>query len=112
MEEYRRHDALLFTSTYEGFGLVVIEAMSQRLPVIATPIGCAATLVRDGETGYRVPARDSGALVTEIVRLMADPLEARRLAGQGRDAVSGMTWRSTAEQTLAVYGRAIARVRK
>jgi glycosyltransferase involved in cell wall biosynthesis len=112
MEEYRRHDALLFTSTYEGFGLVVIEAMSQRLPVIATPIGCAATLVRDGETGYRVPPRDPGALVTEIVRVMADPLEARRLAGRGRDAVAGMTWRSTAEQTLAVYRGAIARVRE
>ena len=47
MDEYRRHDALLFASTYEGFGLVVLEAMSQRLPVIATPAGCAAaTAVR------------------------------------------------------------------
>ena len=43
MAEYRRHDALLFPSTYEGFGLVVIEAMSQRLPVI----GHAGWLRRD-----------------------------------------------------------------
>lgn len=112
MEEYRRHDALLFTSTYEGFGLVVIEAMSQRLPVIATPAGCAATLVRDGETGYRVPPRDADALVSAIVRLTANPLEARRLADNGCDAVSGMTWRSTAERTLAVYRTAISRVRQ
>lgn len=111
MEEYRRHDALLFTSTYEGFGLVVIEAMSQRLPVIATPIGCAAALVRDRETGYRVPPRDAEALASAIGRLLASPLDARRLAGAGRDAVSGLTWRSTAEQTLAVYSRAIARIR-
>ncbi|HEX9366971.1 MAG TPA: glycosyltransferase family 4 protein [Vicinamibacterales bacterium] len=112
MEEYRRHDALLFTSTYEGFGLVVIEAMSQRLPVIATPIGCAATLVREGETGYRVPPRDPEALASAIVRLTANPLDAGRLGNRGRDAVSGMTWRSSAEQTLAVYRRAIARVRQ
>lgn len=111
MEEYRRHDALLFTSTYEGFGLVVIEAMSQRLPVIATPIGCAATLVRDGETGYRVPPRDAGALVSSIVRLTANPLDVRRLADNGCRAVAGMTWRSTAERTVAVYRAAISGVR-
>jgi glycosyltransferase involved in cell wall biosynthesis len=111
MAEYRRHDALLWTSTYEGFGLVLLEAMSQRLPVIATPAGCAAALVRDGETGYRVPLRDAAALVAAIDRLMSDPLEARRFAGNARDAVSGMTWRSTAEQTLAVYRSAISRAR-
>jgi glycosyltransferase involved in cell wall biosynthesis len=111
MAEYRRHGALLWTSTYEGFGLVLLEAMSQRLPVIATPAGCAAMLVRDGETGYRVPPRDAGALVSAIVGLMANPLEARRLAGNARDAVSRMTWRATAERTLAVYRTAIERVR-
>jgi glycosyltransferase involved in cell wall biosynthesis len=110
MAEYRRHDALLWTSSYEGFGLVLLEAMSQRLPVISTPAGCAATLVRDGETGYRIPPRDAGALASAIVKLMANPAEARRLADNGRAAVAGMTWRSTAEQTLAVYRAAIDRV--
>jgi glycosyltransferase involved in cell wall biosynthesis len=111
MEEYRRHDALLFTSTYEGFGMVVIEAMSQRLPVIATPLGCAASLVRHGETGLVVPPRAPDALVSAVVRLAADPLDARRLGDNGRDAVSGMTWRSTAEQTLALYRTALSGVR-
>jgi len=108
MEEYRRHDALLWTSTYEGFGLVLLEAMSQRLPVIATPTGCATRLVRDGDTGYRIPPRDAGALVSAILRLGENPSEARRLADNAREAVSGMTWRATAEQTIDVYRRAIA----
>jgi glycosyltransferase involved in cell wall biosynthesis len=110
MEEYRRHDALLWTSTYEGFGLVLLEAMSQRLPVISTPAGCAATLVRDGDTGYRIPPRDAGALVSAIVQLMSDPSDARRRADNACAAVGGMTWRSTAEQTLGVYRAAIDRV--
>lgn len=111
MEQYRRHDALLFTSTYEGFGMVVIEAMSQRLPVIATPRGCAATVVRDGDTGLVVPPRDAEALVAAVLRLTADPSEARRLADNAHAAVSGMTWRATAERTLALYHGVIARVR-
>jgi glycosyltransferase involved in cell wall biosynthesis len=108
MAEYRRHDALVFPSTYEGFGLVVIEAMSQRLPVIATPVGCASTLVRDGETGYRVALRDADAIVSAIVTLTQNPAEARRRADNARAEVSGMTWRATAERTLDVYRRAIA----
>src|SRR5205085_513178 len=64
MAEYRHHDALLWTSTYEGFGLVLLEAMSQRLPVISTPVGCAVALVLDGDTGYRVPLRDPAAIVS------------------------------------------------
>lgn len=111
MAEYRRHDALIFPSTYEGFGLVVIEAMSQRLPVIATPAGCASTLVRDGETGFRAPLRDADALVAAILRLHDNPGEASRMAEAARAAVSGMTWRATAERTLDVYRAAIARVR-
>ena len=110
MAEYRRHDALLWTSSYEGFGLVLLEAMSQRLPVISTPAGCAATLVRDGETGYRIPPRDAGALAAAVVRLTAHPSDARRLADNACAAVAGMTWHSTAEQTLAVYRAAIDRV--
>ncbi len=112
MEQYRRHDALLFTSTYEGFGLALIEAMSQRLPVIATPIGCAALLVREGQTGYRVPARDAAALADAVERLCADPLEARRRAANAREQVAAMSWRATAERTIEVYREALQRVRR
>jgi glycosyltransferase involved in cell wall biosynthesis len=108
MAEYRRHDALLFPSTYEGFGMVVIEAMSQRLPVIATPLGCALSLVREGETGYLVPPRDAAALAAAILRLTADPREARRMAANAFATVSAMTWRHTAERTLDVYRAALA----
>jgi glycosyltransferase involved in cell wall biosynthesis len=108
MAEYRRHDALLWTSTYEGFGLVLLEAMSQRLPVISTPAGCAATLVRDGDTGYRVPPRDGDAVAAAVVRMTANLRDARRMAERACETVSGMTWRSTAERTLEVYRSAMA----
>jgi glycosyltransferase involved in cell wall biosynthesis len=111
MREYRRHDALLFTSTYEGFGLVLIEAMSQRLPVIATPAGCASALVTDGETGYRVPPRDASALASAIRAAIGNPLEARRRAENAHRQVQGMTWRATAEQTLALYEKTLHQVR-
>jgi glycosyltransferase involved in cell wall biosynthesis len=104
---YRSHDVLLWTSTYEGFGLVLLEAMSQRLPVVTTPVGCAPALVRDGVNGLRVPPRDAGALVSAVERLMDDPALRARLGDEAARSVAGMTWRATAERTLDVYRRAI-----
>ena len=108
MQMYREHDALLWTSTYEGFGLVLLEAMSQRLPVIATPVGCATTLVRHEQTGLRVPPRDPEAVAAAARRLMHDAELRSRLAASARAAVAGMSWRATALQTLEVYRRAHA----
>ena len=111
VEEYRRHDALLFTSTYEGFGLVALEAMSQGLPIVATPVGCVRDLVRDGENGIIVPPRDSAAIAAAVRRLIDAPAERVRMGTAAAAAVAGMSWRRTAAHTVDVYRRALAQVR-
>jgi glycosyltransferase involved in cell wall biosynthesis len=108
IDEYRRHDLLVFPSTYEGFGLVVLEAMSQGLPVVAAPAGCAPDLVRDGETGSIVPFRDGQALACAVARLMSSPEERARLGANCAARVAGMSWKRTAERTIEVYATALA----
>jgi glycosyltransferase involved in cell wall biosynthesis len=108
VEEYRRHDLLVFPSTYEGFGLVVLEAMSQGLPVVVTPVGCVPDLIRDGENGVIVPLRDADALERAVRRLMDAPAERQRIGDNGAATVSSMTWRRTAERTIDVYRTALA----
>jgi glycosyltransferase involved in cell wall biosynthesis len=108
IDEYRRHDLLVFPSTYEGFGLVVLEAMSQGLPVVAAPAGCAPDLVRDGETGAIVPFRDAQALASAVARIMSSPGERARMGANCADRVAGMSWEKTAERTIEVYARALA----
>ncbi|HKY04076.1 MAG TPA: glycosyltransferase family 4 protein, partial [Blastocatellia bacterium] len=103
MRQYQRHDALVFPSTYEGFGMVVVEAMSQLLPVVATSVGCAAALVKDRETGILVPPRDPAALALAADRLMKDPSLRSRLAENALAAVRDMSWRRTALETLDIY---------
>jgi glycosyltransferase involved in cell wall biosynthesis len=104
---YRAHDIFVLPSTYEGFGMVVLEAMTQRLPVIATRVGAASALIVDGRTGLFVPLRDPGALADAIDRLMHDPDLRTRLADAAFERVRGMTWTATATHTLEVYGRAL-----
>jgi glycosyltransferase involved in cell wall biosynthesis len=106
VEAYRNHDVLLWLSTYEGFGLVLLEAMSQGLAVVATPVGCVPSLVRDGENGLVVPKRNPDAAVSAVERLMDAPDLRRSLGVAARRAVSGMTWSHTARRTLDAYARA------
>ena len=108
IDMYRSHDALLWTSTYEGFGLVLLEAMSQELPVVTTPVGCATALVRDGVNGLVVPPRDPAAIATAVGRLMDDASLRCRLGAAASATVTAMTWRATAERTIDFYQRAIA----
>lgn len=108
MAAYRTHDVLAWPSTYEGFGMVVIEAMSQRLPVVATPVGCARTLIDHQRTGLMAPARDPEALAAALTHALADGNLRMRLADAAFDVVRDMTWTRTARATLAVYERARA----
>jgi glycosyltransferase involved in cell wall biosynthesis len=110
MRHYRTHDVLVSPSTYEGFGMVLVEAMSQRLPVVATPVGCAPSLVRDGHTGLLVPPRDPAALAAALRRLLGDGGLRRRLAEGAHEAVRPLTWRRAAEQTAELYARLLRTV--
>jgi glycosyltransferase involved in cell wall biosynthesis len=104
---YRAHDVMAFPSSYEGFGMVLLEAMTQRLPVVSTPVGCATSLVRHEETGLTVPPRNAAALAAALTRMLADaPLRAR-LADAAFRRVRVMSWTRTATETLSVYERAL-----
>ena len=83
LEEMSRHDVMVFPSLFEGFGLVILEAMSQGLPVITTPNTGAPHFVSDGEDGFIVPIRDVDAIVEKLEML----LDRDRLAAMSRAAV-------------------------
>ena len=65
-------DALLMPSLWEGFGLVLLEAMSRRVPVIANRVSAIPEVVAHGETGLLVEPRDVDALAAAMARLLED----------------------------------------
>jgi glycosyltransferase involved in cell wall biosynthesis len=73
----------------EPFGLVLIEAMAQGLPVVATRGGGVGEIVDDGKTGILVPPRDAGAMAEAISTLLADPARAKSMGDAGKKAVAG-----------------------
>ena len=72
LREMREHDVLVFPSLFEGFGLVITEALSQGIPVITTHHSAGPDLLTDGEDGYIVPIRDAEAIAEKLHILLAD----------------------------------------
>ncbi len=103
IDNYRKHDVLIFCSTYEGYGMVLIEAMSQGMAVIATPVGAAVSLVQNERTGLMVPRRDPHAIAGAVRRLLEDTALRREIGEGARRAVAHLSWRNTAEKTIALY---------
>jgi glycosyltransferase involved in cell wall biosynthesis len=80
-------DALVLPSWIEGLPLVVLEAMAQAKPVVATAVGGTSEAVVDGETGLLVPPHDVSALAWALGRLLGDEPLRRRLGEAGRSRV-------------------------
>lgn len=70
--ELGRHNLLVLPSLYEGFGIVLAEALSHGLGVIATTAGAIPEVVRDGEEALLVPPGDEHALARALARVAAD----------------------------------------
>jgi len=110
-------------SVYEPFGIINLEAMACRAPVVATATGGIKEVVVDGATGYLVPldqdpvtsfpvdperfARD---LAAGINRLLEDPGKCRRFGDAGRQRVEEtFSWTVIAQQTTRLYEQLIQR---
>ena len=67
------HDVFIFPSLCDGWGMVVSEAMSQGVPVIATMNSCGPDIIRHKENGWLVPIRDSKSIHEILKDIIANP---------------------------------------
>ena len=115
-------------SVYEPFGIINLEAMACRAPVVASAVGGIKEVVVDGETGYLVPfdqdpvtsfptdpekfAKDLGARLNQLLQ---DPEKCGQFGEAGRRRVEEIfSWTSIARQTIELYKQLIdeAKTRK
>ena len=88
----------------EGLGVVLVEAMSYKKPVIATNVGGIPDIVRHNETGILVEQRDPQALAQAIEAMLTDENRARELGRAGLDYVKEyFSWPRIVDQVMALY---------
>jgi starch synthase len=104
-------------SVYEPFGIINLEAMACRAPVVASATGGILEVVVDGVTGYLVPFdqdpvtsfplhpdKFSRDLAAKISAVLGDPGKARQFGDAGRKRVEEkFSWTAIAEQTIQLY---------
>jgi glycosyltransferase involved in cell wall biosynthesis len=67
----------------EGFGMVIVEAMAQGVPVISTNVGAAREIIEHDKTGILIPAADAAALASAVENLLSDEEKRRRIGRDG-----------------------------
>lgn len=86
---YRSASLFCLSSRYEGFGLVLIEAMAHGLPVVATHCETGPkSLLRHEVNAYAVTVNDAHALARGIIAVLSDEGLASRLAAAGRETAA------------------------
>jgi starch synthase len=110
-------------SVYEPFGIINLEAMACRAPVVASATGGILEVVVEGKTGHLVPfeaqpdttfpvhpAQFAKDLAERITDLLRDPEKAQRMGEEGRRRVEEhFSWTAIAAQTIELYKSLMAR---
>jgi glycosyltransferase involved in cell wall biosynthesis len=100
---YDRADVFVNSSTIDNQPLSVLEAFATGVPVVTTPTGGIASMVRDGETGSIVAANDPAAMARAVDTLLSHPARARAMAQRAHDELRSYSWRVAREQWARTY---------
>ena len=103
---YAAASCFVFPSVMEGFGLPVLEAMRRGVPVACSNASAVPEVA--GDAALLFDPRRSDEIATAVQRLLVDRVLAAKLAARGLERARLFSWRRTAEETLAVYERALA----
>ena len=102
---YRQCLAHVFPSSYEGFGLTVLEAMACGAPTLTTAFSSLGEVAGDAALKLTELAEDSFA--SELRRLVSDAELRADLRRRGLEHVKAFTWERCAARTLSCYARAL-----
>ncbi len=106
-------DLLILPSFWEGFGIVIIEAMAAGKPVISTNISSMPEIVVEGETGYLIEPGDSDSLAGRIVTLLQDEDLRSRMGEKGVQRVDSMfSYTAMLNHLETLFRQQVARIRK
>jgi glycosyltransferase involved in cell wall biosynthesis len=99
-------DLFILPSNKEGIGGILLDAMDQSLPIIASRVGGLPEIVRDGVNGLLIDPRSPDQLQRAIVRLYDDPDLRRALGARGRELSRDFTADAMAARYLELYKQA------
>jgi len=96
-------DVFVLPSRKEGIGSILLDAMEQRLPIVASRVGGIPEIVHDGVNGLLIEPAQPGELEQAILSLCASPVRRRALGERGRARAKDYTAEAMGRKYLAIY---------
>jgi len=107
-EEYLNSSVFAFSSRYEGFGMVLIEAMACGIPAVSFDCPCGPKdIIRDGEDGFLVTTGDVEAFSKALLTVIQDSALRERMGANARRNVKRFEMKEIAGQWERLFGELI-----
>lgn len=100
---YERHDIFINSSVVDNQPVSILEAFAAGLPVISTPTGDIAFMIRDAENGLLVPHDQPAAIAAAVRQLLEAPSAALQMTEAARREVEKHTWRHVRADWQALF---------
>lgn len=108
IREMHRCHVLVLPSVFEGFGLVIPEAMATGMPVIASTHSAGPEIIRDGQDGFVLAPDDVDGLAARLSWLAAHRAEAAVMGRAAAERAHDFSWAAHAVRTCALLDEFIA----
>jgi glycosyltransferase involved in cell wall biosynthesis len=102
-EVYSAIDLLVAPSRWEGFGLMLVEAMACGTPIVATRVGAIPDVVEHGRSALLVAPGDGAALAQAMSQLLSDDPLCARLSAGGPVRARQFSWQASADRLATLY---------
>lgn len=104
LDEMKQCDVLVLPSLFEGFGLVILEALAQGIAVVTTENTGGADIITNGRDGYVVPIRSSEAIVEKLETLVRFPKLLWSMRIEALSTARKNSWKAYRQRFGAMFG--------
>ena len=100
---FKKSSVLVLPSREEGFGLVLLEAMANGVPVVASDTGGIPEIIEDGKNGLLFKTGDFEDLSCKVARILEEDELKDALIEKGRETVKRFRWENMANEVDKIY---------
>jgi glycosyltransferase involved in cell wall biosynthesis len=103
LKAYAAADVFVLPSIFEPFGIVLLEAMASKKPIVATNVGGIPEIVKNGKNGILVRPKNEEELADAILFLLSHEDQAKMMGINGYNMVKNYSWELIAKKIENVY---------